>query len=151
MDGESWGLSLSQFTQLSSREQVLLLVPEGDAAAAVEAAAATAHRVAKLIAASVQPGDRQQLLMGLVQADAPRHLPWCVHIFERLRLQRQVRILTLSHPPHPTPRHPTTPHPTPPHPTPPHLMCPVEQLTSFKTQSLCRSMPCFVWVICHVS
>ena len=133
MDGESWGLSLSQFTSLSSREQVLLLVPEGDAAAAVEAAAATAHRVAKLIAASVQPGDRQQLLVGLVQEGAPRHLPWCVHIFERLRLQRQVRLSVLSCPgPHPTSclPQPTLPQPTL---TPPHLMRPVEQLTSFKT------------------
>ena len=99
MDGESWGLSLSQFTQLSPVDQVLLLVPEGESAS--DAAAAAAHRVAKLIAASVQPEGRQQLLVGLVQEDAPRHLPWCVHIFERLRLQRQVRVSTLL--PHPSP------------------------------------------------
>lgn len=120
MDGQSWGVSLSQFTQLSPHEQVLLLVPEGDAAA-VDAAAATAHRLAKLIAASVQPEDRQQLLMGLVQEDAPRHLPWCVHIFERLRLQRQVRISMISHPatpPHPTALYPASPHLTPSLPTP---------------------------------
>ena len=123
MDSESWGLSLSQFTQLSPREQVLLLVPEGDTAPDV--AAATAHRVAKLMAVTVQPEGRQQLLVGLVQEDAPRHLPWCVHIFERLRLQRQVRATTML--PYPTPSYPT---PSPPHlpavvllPPPPRL-CP---------------------------
>ena len=91
MDGEAWGLSLSQFTQLSPKEQVLLLVPEGVSPS--EGAAATAQRVAKLMAVTVQPEQRQQLLVGLVQEDAPRHLPWCVHMFERLRLQRQVRIV----------------------------------------------------------
>ena len=109
MDGESWGLSLSQFTQLSPVEQVLLLVPEGESAS--DAAAAAAHRVAKLIAVSVQPEGRQQLLVGLVQEDAPRHLPWCVHIFERLRLQRQVRVSTLL--PHPSPPCCTPLQPTP--------------------------------------
>lgn len=93
LNGECWGLSLQHFTQLSPREQVLLLVPEDCNASDV--AAATAARVAKLVAAAVPPGDRQQLLVGLVQEDAPRHLPWCVHIFERLRLQRQVRIFSL--------------------------------------------------------
>lgn len=93
LDGECWGLSLRQFTQLSPHEQVLLLVPEDCNASDV--AAATAARVAKLVAAVVSPDDRQQLLVGLVREDAPRHLPWCVHIFERLRLQRQVRIFTL--------------------------------------------------------
>ena len=101
------------------------MVPEGNAAP--DGAAATAHRVAKLIAVTVQPEGRQQLLMGLVQEDAPRHLPWCVHIFERLRLQRQVSISTpLPHPtrPYPTPTlphsHPPTvnPPPTPRRPTP---------------------------------
>ena len=112
IDSESWGLSLSQFTQLRPHEQVLLLVPEG--ATGPDVAAATAHRLAKLIAVTVQPQGRQQLLVGLVQEDAPRHLPWCVHIFERLRLQRQVR--TQFTPPHPTPPPPTPPHPTPPTP-----------------------------------
>jgi len=91
LDGESWGLTLRQFTQLSPHEQVLLLVPQDCSAS--DAAAATAARVAKLIAAAVPSENRQQLLVGLVQEDAPRHLPWCMPIFERLRLQRQVRVL----------------------------------------------------------
>lgn len=91
LDGESWGLSVRQFTHLSPHEQVLLLVPQDCTASDV--AAATAARVAKLTAAAVPSEDRQQLLVGLVQEDGPRHLPWCVHIFERLRLQRQVRVL----------------------------------------------------------
>lgn len=90
LDGESWGLSVRQFMHLSPHEQVLLLVPQDCTASDV--AAATAARVAKLTAAAVPSEDRQQLLVGLVQEDAPRHLPWCVHIFERLRLQRQVRV-----------------------------------------------------------
>ena len=90
MAGDCWGLSLRHFAKLSPHEQVLLLVPEECSVSDV--AAATAARVAKLIAAAVPPEDRQQLLVGLVREDAPRHLPWCVHIFERLRLQRQVRV-----------------------------------------------------------
>lgn len=89
-EGKSWGLSLSQFKQLSPQEQVLLLIPEGEATS--EDAAATAQRAAKLMAVSAKPQDTQQLLVELVKADAARHLPWLAHIFERLRLQRQVNL-----------------------------------------------------------
>ena len=96
MEGKSWGMSLSQFKQLSPQEQILLLIPEGEATSAD--AAATAQRAAKLIAVTVEPHDRQQLLVGLVRGDAARHLPWLVHIFERLRLQRQVGLPLLHLP-----------------------------------------------------
>ncbi|DBB06293.1 hypothetical protein WJX77_007210 [Trebouxia sp. C0004] len=88
MDGEAWGVSLSQFMQLPPHDQVLLLVPEGKLTP--DAAAATAHRVAKLVGATVHPKLRHELLTGLIGEEAGRHLPWCAHIFERLRLQRQV-------------------------------------------------------------
>lgn len=94
MDGASWGVSLTQFKQLSHHDQVLLLVPEGELGP--EAAAATAQRIAKLVGATVDPKQRQQLLAGLVAEDAGRHLPWCTHMFERLRLQRQVRASLLA-------------------------------------------------------
>lgn len=96
MDGEAWGVSLSQFKQLPPHDQVLLLVPEGELTP--DAAAATAHRVAKLMGATIHPKLRHELLTGLIGEDAGRHLPWCVHIFERLRLQRQVRSALLSSP-----------------------------------------------------
>ncbi|KAL0036267.1 hypothetical protein WJX79_010808 [Trebouxia sp. C0005] len=88
MDGEAWGVSLSQFKQLPPHDQVLLLVPEGELTP--DAAAATAHRVAKLVGATIHAKLRHELLAGLIGEDAERHLPWCAHIFERLRLQRQV-------------------------------------------------------------
>lgn len=94
MDGEAWGVSLSQFKQLPPHDQVVLLVPEGDLTP--DAAAATAQRVAKLVGATIHPKLRHQLLAGLIGEDAGRHLPWCVHIFERLRLQRQVRSALFS-------------------------------------------------------
>lgn len=90
MDGEAWGVSLSQFKQLPPHDQVLLLVPEGELTP--DAAAATAHRVAKLVGATIHAKLRHELLAGLIGEDAERHLPWCAHIFERLRLQRQVRL-----------------------------------------------------------
>lgn len=96
MDGEAWGVSLSQFKQLPPHDQVALLVPEGDLTP--DAAAATAHRVAKLVGATIHPNLRHQLLAGLIGEEAGRHLPWCVHIFERLRLQRQVTSPPLSSP-----------------------------------------------------
>ncbi len=88
MDGEAWGVSLSQFKQLPPHDQVVLLVPEGDLTP--DAAAATAQRVAKLVGATIHPKLRHELLAGLIGEEAWRHLPWCAHIFERLRLQRQV-------------------------------------------------------------
>lgn len=90
MDGESWGVSLSQFKQLGPQEQVLLLVPAGTLDS--ECAAASAQRIAKLMSATLEPLQRQHLLTSLISQDAARHLPWVVHIFERLRLHRQVRL-----------------------------------------------------------
>ena len=87
-------VSLSQFRQLSAPEQILLLTSERDTTS--EAAAASAQRVAKLMAVTVEPAGRQQLLVELVQQDAACHLPWLVHVFERLRLQRQVQSNCLS-------------------------------------------------------
>ena len=57
-----------------------------------EAAAGTAQRVAKLIGATVEPQARLALLVSLVEAHAAGHLPWLVHVFEWLRLQRQVSL-----------------------------------------------------------
>jgi hypothetical protein len=94
MDGEAWVVSLSQFKQLPPHDQVVLLVPEGDLTP--DAAAATAHRVAKLVGATIHPKLRHELLAGLIGEEAGRHLPWCAHIFERLRLQRQVRSALFS-------------------------------------------------------
>ena len=88
MDGEAWGLSLRQFKQLTPQDQLLLLIPEGELGP--DAAAATAQRIAKLVGSTVHPKLRHQLLASIIAEDAGRHLPWCVHIFERLRLQRQV-------------------------------------------------------------
>ena len=88
MDGKAWGLSLRDFRQLSPHDQVLLLVPEGELDA--DTAASTAQRAAKLISATLPAQQRYQLLVSLVEEDGSKHLAWAVHLFERLRLQKQV-------------------------------------------------------------
>lgn len=88
-DEQSWAMSWSTFQQLQPLEQLQFLIPAQlpDPAEA----AATAQRAAKYLAAVHQPQARQQLLVQLVAQDPATHLPWLVHIFERLRLQQQVQ------------------------------------------------------------
>ena len=88
MDGDAWELSLREFRKLTPHDQVLLVIPEGTLDP--EGAASTAQRVARLITAVLAPQQRKQLLVELVEEDGARHLAWLVHLFERLRLQRQV-------------------------------------------------------------
>ena len=88
-DGEEWALGVAAFQQLEPMQQVLFLIPADHPDAAT--AAATAQRVAKYLAAVHRPHKRQHLLVRLVAEDPAASLVWVVHIFERLRLQQQVR------------------------------------------------------------
>ena len=81
-------MSLDSFQQLQPLQQIQFLVPSELPDSAT--AAATAQRVAKYLAAVHPPQVRQGLLGQLVAEDPATHLPWLVHLFERLRLQQQV-------------------------------------------------------------
>lgn len=87
-EDEAWSTGLAAFQKLEPLQQLLFLIPPQHADAS--AAAGTAQRVARYLAAVHTPHRRQHLLVRLVAEDPAAHLVWLVHIFERLRLQQQV-------------------------------------------------------------
>ena len=83
-------MSLAAFQKLEPMQQLQFLIPPEHPDA--DAAAATAQRVAKYLGEVHKPHKRQHLLIRLVAEEPSIHLVWMVHLFERLRLQKQVQL-----------------------------------------------------------